>query len=110
MRELHWHPNADEWQYYIQGTGRMTVFNTGPQATTAEFRPGDIGYVKKSLGHYVENIGTTDLTFIAVFKSDHYEEVLLSDWLAHTPPALVAQSLNVDPAIFAKNSPGIAPG
>jgi oxalate decarboxylase len=30
MRELHWHPNADEWQYYIKGKGRMTVFNTGP--------------------------------------------------------------------------------
>jgi hypothetical protein len=22
LRELHWHPNADEWQYYIQGSGR----------------------------------------------------------------------------------------
>ena len=19
LREMHWHPNADEWQYYIQG-------------------------------------------------------------------------------------------
>jgi len=26
LRELHWHPNADEWQYYITGKGRMTVF------------------------------------------------------------------------------------
>ncbi len=34
MREMHWHPNADEWQYYIKGTGRMTVFNVGPQAIT----------------------------------------------------------------------------
>src|SRR6266581_4014536 len=25
LRELHWHPNADEWQYYISGKGRMTV-------------------------------------------------------------------------------------
>ena len=24
MRELHWHPNASEWQYYISGKGRMT--------------------------------------------------------------------------------------
>ena len=23
MREMHWHPNADEWQYYIAGSGRM---------------------------------------------------------------------------------------
>ena len=112
LREMHWHPNADEWQYYIQGKGRMTVFNTGPQATTADFLPGDIGYVTKSLGHYVENTGTTDLTFIAVFKADKYEEISLSDWLAHTPPAMVAQTLNLDPAViakFPKNGPGLMP-
>jgi oxalate decarboxylase len=22
LRELHWHPNSDEWQYYIEGEGR----------------------------------------------------------------------------------------
>jgi oxalate decarboxylase len=112
MRELHWHPNADEWQYYIQGKGRMTVFNSGPNANTAEFLPGDIGYVPKSLGHYVENIGDADLVFMGVFKTARYEEVSLSDWLAHTPPAMVAQTLNLDPAVnakFPKNSPGTMP-
>ncbi len=23
LRELHWHPNAAEWQYWIEGTGRL---------------------------------------------------------------------------------------
>jgi len=101
LRELHWHPNADEWQYYIKGQARMTVFNTGPQAQTADFRAGDIGYVKKSLGHYVENTGDTEMQFLAVFRSDHYAEVSLSDWLAHVPPDLVAQHLNIDPSILA---------
>lgn len=32
MREMHWHPNADEWQYYIAGKGRMTVFAAGGRA------------------------------------------------------------------------------
>jgi oxalate decarboxylase len=112
LRELHWHPNADEWQYYVKGKARMTVFNTGPNANTAEFQPGDIGYVPKSLGHYIENIGDTDLVFMTVFKAARYEEVSLSDWLAHTPPAMVAQTLNFDPAViakFSKNSPGIMP-
>jgi oxalate decarboxylase len=31
LREMHWHPNADEWQYYISGQAAMTVFNTGPK-------------------------------------------------------------------------------
>jgi mannose-6-phosphate isomerase-like protein (cupin superfamily) len=69
MRTMHWHPNADEWQYYMKGTGRMTVFNAGPAAVTANFHPGDIGYVKKGLGHYIENTGNTDLVFVAVFRA-----------------------------------------
>ncbi|MGC1305155.1 MAG: cupin domain-containing protein, partial [Caulobacteraceae bacterium] len=104
MRELHWHPNADEWQYYIAGQARMTVFNTGPKAQTADFRAGDIGYVKKSLGHYVQNTGDTDLVFMEIFKTDRFAEVSLSQWLAVTPPALVAQHLNMDPALIAQFS------
>lgn len=25
LRELHWHPNADEWQYYLSGQAEMVV-------------------------------------------------------------------------------------
>ncbi len=112
MRELHWHPNADEWQYYIKGEARMTVFNTGPKAQTADFRPGDIGVVKKSLGHYVENTGNSDLVFLAIFKADRYEEVSLSQWLTHAPPEMVAQHLNIDPAVlkqFPRDRPVVVP-
>jgi oxalate decarboxylase len=95
MRQLHWHPHADEWQYYLTGKARMTVFDTGPKATTADFNAGDVGYVKKSLGHYVQNMGDTDMVFLEIFKSDRYAEVSLSDWLRHVPPQLVMQHLNI---------------
>ena len=97
LREMHWHPNADEWAYFLKGTGRMTVFNTGPPAMTADFHPGDIGYVKKWLGHYIENTGNTDLVFMEVFRAERFEEVLLADWLAHSPAGMVAETLNLDP-------------
>jgi oxalate decarboxylase len=112
LREMHWHPNADEWQYYLKGQGRVTVFNTGPAAITANFHPGDIGYVKKALGHYVENTGTTDLVFVEVFRSDRFEEVSLTDWLAHSPTGMVAETLNLDPTVVAQfpgNRPDIVP-
>ncbi|MBB5370643.1 MULTISPECIES: cupin domain-containing protein [unclassified Janthinobacterium] len=98
LREMHWHPDADEWQYFIQGTGRMTVFNSGPAAQTVDFSPGDVGYVEKNLGHYVKNTGTTDLVFLELFKSDHFSEVTLSQWLANTPRQLVREHLRVDDA------------
>jgi oxalate decarboxylase len=112
LREMHWHPNADEWQYWIKGEGRMAVFDAGPRAQTMDFRAGDIGYVKRSQGHYVLNTGATDLQFLAVFKTAEYAEVGLSDWLTHTPPDLVAQHFNVDPSDirrFVKDAPGIVP-
>ncbi|MGY4427675.1 cupin domain-containing protein [Bradyrhizobium betae] len=110
IREMHWHPNADEWQYYVKGKARMTVFDTGPNALTMDFNAGDIGYVRRNLGHYVENVGDTDLQFIGVFRASRYEEVSLSNWLTHTPPKLVAQHLNVDERTIAgwpDNAPGV---
>lgn len=112
LREMHWHPNADEWQYYIAGEAEMTIFATGPKAVTQNFKPGDIGYVKKSLGHYVRNTGKTDLVFLEVFRAPEFQDVSLSDWLAHTPRAMVSQHLNVDAATIARfpaNKPVVMP-
>lgn len=100
IRELHWHPNADEWQYYISGKGRMTVFATGDRARTMDFEAGDVGYVQQTLPHYVENTGNTDLRFLEVFKSSFYQDLSLAEWLSHTPPELVRAHLNLDQAAF----------
>ena len=98
LRELHWHPNADEWQYYITGKGRMTVVATGNRARTMDFQEGDVGYVQKTLLHYIENTGDTDLVFLEMFKSDRYQDLSFSEWLAHTPPELVMAHLHIDKA------------
>jgi oxalate decarboxylase len=95
MRELHWHPNADEWQYYISGCGRMTVFATGGHARTMDFQKGDVRYIPQTLPHYIENTGSEDLVFLEMFKSNYYQDVSLNEWLTHLPPALVAAHLNI---------------
>ena len=58
LRELHWHPTSDEWQYYISGKARMTVFASEGRANTVDFAANDVGYVPRSYGHYIENVGT----------------------------------------------------
>jgi oxalate decarboxylase len=98
LRELHWHPNADEWQYYISGKARMTLVATGNKARTMDFQAGDVGYVEKTLLHYIENTGDTDLIFLEMFKSSFYQDLSLSEWLAHTPPELVMAHLNIEKA------------
>ena len=79
---------------------------------TLNFTPGDIGYVKRNNGHYVKNTGDTDLQYIEVFRSSYYADISLSDWLAHSPPEMVAETLNLEPATiakFPKNRPLVMP-
>jgi oxalate decarboxylase len=95
LRELHWHPNADEWQYYISGNGRMTVFAAGSTARTMDFQAGDVGYIPISNPHYVENTGDTDLVFLEMFRASEYQDISLAEWMAHTPHLLMDQHLGV---------------
>lgn len=98
LRELHWHPNADEWMFFLQGQGRMTIFASGGRARTMDFQAEDVGYVQKTLPHYIENTGDTDLKFIEMFKSSYFQDLSLNEWLSHAPPELVMAHLNLDQA------------
>jgi oxalate decarboxylase len=102
MRELHWHPNADEWQYHIAGQARMTVFASGGAAQTFDYQAGDVGYVPKSMPHYLENTAKTTFRFLEMFRSPKFEDVPLAQWLAFTPHELVRAHLKIDEAVLAK--------
>ena len=105
MRELHWHPNADEWQYYLSGQARMTVFASGGAAQTFDYQAGDVGYIPRAMPHYVENTGTTTLRFLEMFGSPKFEDVPLAQWLAFTPHELVRAHLRIDESVLAKIPP-----
>lgn len=100
IREMHWHPNADEWQYYLTGTARMTVFNGKGQARTFNYRAGDVGYVPKVLGHYIQNTGDETLWFLEIFKSDRFADISLNQWMALTPSQLVQENLQASPELM----------
>jgi oxalate decarboxylase len=92
LRELHWHPNADEWQYYISGRARVTVFGAHGRAKTEEFGPGNIGFIQQGFGHYVEQIGSEPTQFFALFNSPTFEEISISKWLAGNPASLISDN------------------
>jgi oxalate decarboxylase len=112
MRELHWHPNTDEWQYYIEGQARMGLFAASGQARTFDFRAGDVGYVPFAMGHYVENTGTTTMRFLEVFKSSYFADLSLDTWMALTPPELLQAHLKLDRQVMdvlRKNKASVVP-
>jgi oxalate decarboxylase len=95
IREMHWHPNADEWQYYLSGTARMSVFLAQGHAETAEFEAGDVGYAPQGSGHYIENTGNDVCRVLIAFNSGHYQEISLSEWLASNPTQLLATNFEI---------------
>jgi len=95
LREMHWHPNADEWQYYLGGRARVTVFGAHGRSRTEEFAPGQVGFIQQGFGHYVEQIGTEPTKFFALFNSPAFEEISISKWLAGNPASLIADNFGI---------------
>jgi len=100
MRELHWHPNADEWMYFIEGEGRMTLFAAEGHARTFTYRAGDVGYVPFAMGHYIQNTGKEAHRLLEMFKSDHFADISLNQWMALVPSGLVCDHLHSNQALM----------
>ena len=96
LREMHWHPNADEWQYYLSGKAEMTVFLAEATAVKDTFNAGDVGYVPMGSGHYIKNIGDEVCKILIGFNSGHYESIDLGEWLAGNPGNVITTNLGIE--------------
>jgi len=102
MREMHWHPNASEWQYWISGKGRMTVFFPVDNARTMDFSANDVGFVPNNAPHYIENTGDTDIVVLELFAAGEFMDVSLNEWLRRVPSEMLKAHLNIDKQTAAK--------
>ena len=109
MREMHWHPDADELQYYLAGEARMTVFDATANARSFNYRAGDVGYVPRTLAHYIENTGSEPVRVINAFNSRHYSDISVNQWMALTPAELIRGHLNVDDDVIKALRRGYCP-
>ncbi|PSN59535.1 thermophilic glucose-6-phosphate isomerase [Corynespora cassiicola Philippines] len=96
LRELHWHPTAEEWLYFHSGEGQATVFTGNGNSRTFDFSAGDTAVFPDNSGHYIENTSETqNLTWIELYKSDRVADIPLTQWLALTPADIVAAILKI---------------
>ena len=102
LREMHWHPNVSEWQYWVKGKGRMTMVTTGAKARTMDFNANDVGYVPSMAGHCIENTGTEDLMLLEMFKTSRYQDVSLNQWIARMPDKMARAHLKLAIATIRK--------
>lgn len=98
LRELHWHPNADEWQYYIKGQSEVGIFASNGRSRTDQFSSGQVAFINQGFGHYIKQVGKEETVILIVLSSGFYQEISISGWLASNPDQLLATNLDVDEA------------
>jgi oxalate decarboxylase len=102
LRELHWHPSADEWQYVIEGNVSVTLFGSHGRHRVETLEKGDVGYIPQGYGHSIENIGDKPSRVLIGFNTGHYEAIDLSMWIAGNPVDVLATNFSKPQALFAK--------
>jgi len=95
LREMHWHPHADEWQYFVNGRARVTIFGSHGRVKTEEFGPGQVAFIKQGYGHFIEQVGDTPTRLLILFNSGVYEEISLSNWLGGNPSSLLVDNFGI---------------
>jgi len=95
LRELHWHPHADEWQFYVKGRGKVTIFGSHGRVKTEEFGPGHVAFIKQGYGHFIEQVGDEPTRILILFNSGLYQEISLTNWLGGNPNSLLTSNFGI---------------
>jgi oxalate decarboxylase len=102
LRELHWHPNADEWQYIISGKVAVSLFGSHGRFRVETLEQGDVGYIPQGYGHSIENVGDTKSRVLIGLNAGGYESIDLSQWIAGNPADVLATNFSQSADVFGK--------
>ena len=73
-------------------------------AETNDFDPGDVWYFPRGHGHMLQCLGDKPCHFILIFDNGYFSEFgtfSITDWIGHTPPALLAKNFGLPESTFA---------
>ncbi len=104
FRELHWHL-ADEWALMLTGHARITLFPPDGTTFIDDVSAGDLWLFPAGAPHSIQGTGDDGCEFLLVFNQGSFSEestFLLSDWLMHTPPDVLAKNFGLTPEAIAK--------
>src|ERR1700738_3403179 len=90
-RELHWH-TADEWAYVLYGKARVTVMSPDGLMSISDVEEGDLWLFPAGFPHSIQGLDPDGTEFLLVFNQGDFSErgtMLLSEWMAHTPPEVL---------------------
>ena len=98
MKELHWNPNADEFQYYLKGQGKISMFGSGGRNKVSDVKAGDSAYIPAGYGHAMMNNGSDDLEIVQTWNAGQFQEITLKHWMETAPRYLLSNNMAGVPA------------
>jgi len=90
FREPHWHPNANELTYCIEGKALVTLFHPGNLRERFLLEAGDVMHVPKGTMHHIENIHPGTSRFVLAFDHNNPEDLNLSQSLSSMSPHVLS--------------------
>ncbi len=108
-REPHWHPNAAELSYCIEGSTAMTIVESGGAHVEMAVEAGDLVFVPPGLMHHIANVGDGAARFVVCFSHERYEDLNLSTSMSEMSPRVLASTFGSDPHAFDWVSPAEKP-
>jgi oxalate decarboxylase len=99
-REPHWHPNAAELSYCMEGSARITIVEPGGTPVAMDVGKGDMVFVPAGYLHAIESTSGGETRFLICFSHDRYEDLNLSTSLANMPPHVLGASFGVAAETF----------
>ena len=85
LRQLHWHPTADEWQFGIHGSVEVQTFNGSGVVSNFTLAEGQVGIIQRSMGHYIKNSSPEPAYYILVFSNPVFGDVDLTSFIGNLP-------------------------
>ncbi len=104
LRIPHWHPNAWELDYCLQGEAEFWIMGPDNTAKTVKqvftLQPGQIGFIPQGWFHAIKNIGKTDLKLLLVFNNGSPTDIGITTGLSGIGKDVFAQAFGVSPEAF----------
>ena len=95
VRELHWHQQA-EWAVMTYGNCRVTILDQDGRPEVADVKEGDLWDFPAGFPHSLQGLAPDGAEFVLAFdngESSEFNTLLVTDWIAHTPPEVLSQEL-----------------
>lgn len=96
IREPHWHPNATELNYVLQGKALLTILSPDGTIDTFELQEGDGSIIPAGYLHYIENIGPEELHMAIYFNHNSPSDIGLSGAFSAYSPEVLCSLFSVD--------------